>query len=86
MKLNIQQKGQCNPKKLIKFEIKIEDPDAPEIDRSKIDKLLSKYDVYHIAGFSESKNSFKNPHNWSQNTAVMDDVNNYMQKLINSIQ
>lgn len=40
----------------IKFEIKIEDPDAPEIDRSKIDKLLSKYDVYHIAGFSESKN------------------------------
>lgn len=43
--------------------------------------------ITHLkGGFSESKNSFKNPHNWSQNTAVMDDVNNYMQKLINSIQ
>jgi exonuclease SbcD len=40
----------------IKIEIKIEDPNASEIDRNKINNLLSKYDVYHIASFSESKN------------------------------
>jgi hypothetical protein len=42
--------------------------------------------ITHLkGGFSESKNSFKTSHDWSQNAAVMDDVNNYMQKLINSL-
>jgi exonuclease SbcD len=40
---------------LVKLEISILDPDAPELDRSQIQALLASLGAYHISGFSESR-------------------------------
>lgn len=41
---------------LVKAEIKILDPNAPEIDRDKVFSVLKSLGTYHICNFSESRN------------------------------